>query len=357
MTDNVQIGTRELGAVANEGDNPEDFIGLFEFSLTGEALVPCDWLEEKWDEYNLPQSQLPRKPSNWSAYRRTIQALKDDAELRAYQVRHPEYSQTFDCELSIQKSNEHGTNVFLVYARTFFPEDIVDEEGGNWSETRVGHFDFYNDDGDLPGRLITEREIEPSNLHYEAASELFMQAREVENKMRSHYNFNDLQSILENHRFRTDAVEIRRSVYFVPAHHQETVDSLRAIWEQMNQFKDGGEEMRIDKTPVVDMQEQRELVADRVRDKVETMVDDIVNEIVSDFEDDDDETADAAARKLMNELSESDSGNVASTYNQLLNMRLSIKQVLEERRSELAEEAQEIIDNVLEQQKFDEIEV
>lgn len=353
---NVNIGTKEIGAIADEDDNPDEVIGFLSFSTTGEVLVPRDWLVEQWNEHNLPNRLLPSETTNWQAYRRAIQYMGEQTKHLEYSVYNDHYGQEFDCELDIRKSNELGSNVFLVYARTFFPEEIVGEPGGDYNEQRVGMMDFYRpEDSDLPGGMKTTFEVEEDNAHYEHVNELFENAHRMEQKMRKTHNFNDLNGVLEQFRdVLADAVEIRRSVYFVPAHHEETLESLMDVWKRMNQFKDGGEAIRIDRTPVVDMKEQRELVASRVREKLEEMVDDIVSEIVSEFEDNDEQTADEAANEIMEQLEGSES--TASTYNQLLGLKLSIKDILEERRNELQEESEEVIENVLNQQTFDELE-
>lgn len=352
----VEIGTREIGSLANEDDNPEEVIGFLTFSTTGELQVPRDWLLEQWNEHDLPNRILPTETSNWQAFRRTISHLQDQTGLLTYSVYNDHYDMEFDCELEINKSNELGSNVYLVYGKTFFPEEVCGEEGGNWNSNRIGMFDFYRpDDSDAPGRMITRREIDEDNAHYEQLSKLFKRAREIEPERRRSHNFNDLQTILEKYRGAiTNSVEIRRSVYFTPAHHEDSLNALSNVWKKMNQFKDGGEAIRIEKTPVVDMQEQRELVATRVREKLEEMVNDIVTEVVSEFEDNADTTADEAANEIMDELSEGE--NTASTYNQLLGLRLSIKEILEERREEMKEESEEIIENIMNQQTFDELE-
>lgn len=354
MSKNIEIGTRELGAISDEDDNPNELIGYLMFSTTGELFVEREWLLETWEQTELPQNLLPTETTNWQAYRRAIKYVEEQTEFVEYSVENEHYGREFDCELEIKKSNSLGSNVFLVYARTFLPEEICGEDGGDWTEQRVGKIDFYRpEDSDAPGAMLVEIEIEEQNAHYEHVEELFDLAKDTEKKMRSSHNFNDLQNILEGFRARTEAVEIRRSAYFIPAPYKEEIDALIEIWQGMNQFKSSGEEMRIDKTPVVDMAEQRELVASRVREKVEDMVDNIVGEVVAEFEENAETTADEAAKEIMNELGDTET---ASTYNQLLGMKLSIKEILEERRSEMAEESEEIIENILNQQTFDELE-
>lgn len=355
-TGNVEIGTKEIGAVANEDDNPNEILGFFTFSTTGEVFVDREWLLDQWEEYNLPTSILPTETTNWQAYRRAVRWIQEQSEHVKYEVWNDHYEQNFDCELEISKSNEHGSNVFLVYARTFLPEEICGKDGGDWTENRVGKMDFYRpEDTDFPGAMTTEIEVDEDNAHYEHLKSVFQQAREKEKQMRKTHNFNDLQSALEGYRDTiANAVEIRRSVYFIPAHHQETLEGLMNVWQGLNQFKEGGEAVRIDRTPVVDMAEQRELVASKVEEKLQSMVDSIVSEIITEFQEDAEKTADAAANEIMEELG--DSEGMAGSYNKLLGMKLSIKEILEERREEMKEESEQVIQNVLDQETFEDME-
>jgi len=355
MSDNnVNIGSKELGAVATEEeDNPEEFIGFIKFSTTGDVLVPRNWLVDKWKEHNLSNSLLPSEPSNWQAYRRTLQWVQNDGELMNYEVYDEEIGQTFNCEFNIEKGDE-GTNVFIVYAKTHFPEDVVGETGGNTSSNRVGYFDFHRpEEDDLPGDMVHVAEVETDNVHYDQLQRLFDSARETMKDMKDHHIFQDINGILEEYRTgrHANAVEIRRSCYFVPAHHQDSLESLQQIWKEMNDYKSNGEAVRIDKTPVVNMEEQRELVARRVREKVGTMVDEIVGKIIADFEEDVDQTADQAARELLDELEESK--NITTSYNELLGSKLTIKEILKEKQEGLSQEAEQVVRNALDQENFE----
>lgn len=351
---NVDIGSKELGAVAtSEEDNPGEFIGFIMFSTTGDVLVPRDWLVDKWNEHNLRNSLLPSEPSNWQAYRRTLQWIQNDGDLMNYEVYSEEIGQTFNCELDIEKGDE-GTNVFIVYAKTHFPEDVVGETGGNTSTKRIGYFNFHRpEEDDVPGDMMHVAEVETDNSHHDRLQRLFDSARETMKDMKEHHIFQDINGILQEYRTGrfANAVEIRRSCYFVPAHHQDSLESLQEIWKEMNEYKSNGEPVRIDKTPVVNMEEQRELVARRVREKVGTMVDEIVGKIIADFEEDVDQTADEAARELLDELEESE--GITTTYNKLLGTKLTIKEILEEKQEGLSQDAEKVVRNAINQENFE----
>lgn len=349
----VQIGPKPLGAVSkSEEDEVDEFLGFLTFSTTGEVHVPREWLQEQFQKNDIPMDIFPKKPSRWSAYRRAMQELLEETGFREYSVFNSEYARSFDCKLELEKSNEMGSNVFIVYANVFFPEEVIGEEGGDWRKNRLGYFDFHRPE-EGPGGLVTYSDVDEDNVHFDKWQATSQRARELFQKMQDHHNFADLQKTLEGFRQKASAVEVRRAVYFVGAHHQDMVEGLSTLWEQMNRFKDGGEAMRIDSTPVVNLEEQRDLIASRARDMVEDMVDEIVDETIEEWKEEEERTADEAAREIMNELDDSES--FAAEYNQLLQTKLSVKQILEDRMDEFADEQEKIIENVLDQQTFEEV--
>lgn len=355
----VKIGPKPLAAVQddNDEDDVSEFLGFLTFSTTGEVLVPREWLLDKWEDYDLPNSLLPKQPSNWSAYRRMKNELLEDADYRNYQVHLDQYNRNFNCKFELEKSDEMGSNTYIVYSKVFFPEELNGEEGGDWASKRVGHLEFYRpNDGDAPGQLITNFDENgdggKETVHEEACMRLADRARDLFHKMQSHHNYADMNGIIEDFRANSNAVAIRRAVYFIGSHHQDTIESLSRLWKDLNRFKDKGEDMRIDTTPVVNIESQREMVASRVREKVEELVDDIVSESLSQFEDDNDMTTDATAREIMDQLSET--YDISDEYNALLSLRLSIKDILEDQREKLAEEQADIVQSVIEQANLEE---
>lgn len=129
------------------------------------------------------------------------------------------------------------------------------------------------------------------------------------------------------------------------------MEGLADVWEGLNQFKEDGEPVRIETTPVVNLESQREMIASRVEEKVREMVDDIVEETMSKFKEDSETTAEETARAILNQLEESE--GMSATYNQLLQMKLSVKDILKEQQEELGEEQEEIIDKVLDQTELE----
>jgi histone H3/H4 len=349
----VNIGPKPLGAVEQgEEDNTQEFLGYLVFSTTGDALVPREWLQERWDAVGLPDYLFPKEVSRWSAYRRTMRRLLDDPEQRVYEAYSDEYNQSFTNQFELEKSADMGSNVFILYAKTFYPEELIGEEGGDWRRQRIGYFNFYRgEDDDMPGQLVFNTDMDPKGVHYEQAKELRTYASDLFQKMQTHHNQSDLQKIIDLMRNRTNSVPIRRAVHFVGSHHSDVVEGLSEVWEGINQFKEDGEPVRIETTPVVNLESQREMIADRVQEQVRDMVDDIVGETMEQFAEDAETTAEETAREILNQLEESQ--DISTTYNQLLSMKLSVKDILKEQQEEFGEEQEEIIEKVLNQTELE----
>lgn len=349
---NVSIGPKEIGAVQkSDEDDVDEFLGFLKFSTTGDAVVPREWLVEQWEKHELPMKLLPKEPSKWSAYRRAMREVLEDEDLKHYSVYSNEYNRRFDCKLEMEKSDDaESNNLFILYANVFFPEEIVGEDGGDWRRTRLAYFDFLRPD-DGPEGMTYKAEIDDDNIHYDRWMKARARAQRLFGKYQTHHVESDLQTMLQKFRADVNAVEIRRAVYFVGNHYQDRIEGFSQVWRAMNQFKEDGEEMRIEKTPVLNLEEQRDLVASRVRETVEEMVGEIVSESIEEWEQEKDKTAEETASDIMEELKESE--DLAAEYNQLLRMELSVKNKLEDLMEELTEEQEDIVERVLNQQDLE----
>jgi hypothetical protein len=357
MTDSrVKIGPKKLATVEESAeDNADEYIGNLVFSTTGDVLVPRDWLREQWDALELSEKYFPSQTSRWQAYRRTMRRLLDDPEQRIYDANIEGYERSFTNQFEIEKSADMGSNVFILYSKTFFPEELIGEEGGDWRRQRIGYFDFFRpEDGDAPGQMIFHTDMDKEGVHYERAKELRGYASTLFRQMQNHHNKSDLQKVIDQVREEADAIPIRRAVHFIPAHYTDLIEGLATVWGGLNEFKQEGEEVRIETTPVVNLAAQREMVADRVEKEVRGMVDNIIEETMEKFAEEAEVTADETAREILNQLG--DSGGMAGTYNQLLQMKLSVKDILKEHQKELGEEQEEIIEKVLNQTEIEDYE-
>lgn len=347
----VSIGPKPIGAIEqSEDDNPDEFLGFLTFSTTGEVEVERGWLLSAFEEYDIPKRYLPRNPTNWMAYRRAIRNLIEP-ENKRFKQHNEQYDYDHECKFRVEKSEQHGSNVFLVYVDVFWPEELIGED--DWREQKVGRFNYHDpDDGE--GGLFHVSEVEQGEEFYEEWKAMCDRARNLFRRYQTHHIDSDLQKIHQTFRSHTNAIEIRRSVYFIPNHYQDTIEGLSRLWDEMDRFKDGGEDMRIETTPVVNLESQRKLVASRAREAVEAIVENIVEEMFDGW--DEEETSDEVARELLNELGD-ELGDSVSEYNRLLATKMSVKNILKEQMEEMKEDEQEVIETALEQEQLDSLEL
>jgi hypothetical protein len=238
-----------------------------------------------------------------------------------------------------------------MYVDTFWPEELVGED--DWREEKVGRFNYHDPEGGGEA-LLHISDLERGEEFYEEWKAMCDRARNLFRRYQTHHIDTDLQKIHQMFRAHTNAIEIRRSVYFIPNHYQDVIEGLSGLWDEMNRFKDGGEEMRIETTPVVNLESQRELVASRAREAVESIVENIVEEMFDGW--DEEETSDEVARELLNELGDELGGSV-SEYNSILQTKMSVKNILKEQMEEMKHEEQEVIETALEQERLGSLEL
>jgi len=343
----LNIGPKPIGAIEeSDDDNPDEFLGFLTFSTTGDVEVSRDWLLDAFEEYGVSKRYLPRDPTNWMAYRRAIRNLVGP-ENKRFEVHNEQYGYTHECKFRLEKSEQHGSNVFLMYVDTFWPEELVGED--DWREQKVGRFN-YHDPEEGEGALLHISDLERGEEFYDEWASMCDRARNLFRRYQTHHIDADLQKMLQLFRSHTNAVEIRRSVYFIPNHYQEDIEGLSGMWNDMDGFKEGGEDMRIETTPVVNLESQRELVASRAREAVESIVENIVEEMFDGW--DEEETSDEVARELLNELGDELGGSV-SEYNRLLQTKMSVKNILKDQMEEMKEDEQEVIETALEQEELE----
>lgn len=346
MDSDVEIGRKSISGVV-DGEEPDEILGHMMMSTTGDVRVPRDWLVDVWDREDLPQYLLPSPLTDWRAYRRAKNHVLEGWEGKHYQVHNDEYNRDFDVKLELEKSDEDGldsSNVYVLYAKTFWPEELIGTDHGDWQRQRLGYFDFHAvEDG--PSGVVSNIEIDRGSVHYEAFERTYNRFRNLYHEMNDGHNGQDLLGTLSDFRNHANTVSIRRSVYFVPASESETVQALSRVWDRLGQFKDGGDKTEIATVPVIDTQDQRELIQDRAEDMMADTVDEVVDAAFEQF--DLENQASEIAKEIMSEMEDMDS--FAAEYNALLEAKMDVEDILRERMQGISEEREKVLQQVIEQ--------
>lgn len=343
---NAQVGRKSLTGVLD--GNPEDaeMLGECLMTTTGDHLyVEREWLKEQFDTYNIPEVLMPRKVRPWMAYSRATNELVDPKNKETVTTIG---GYTLETNFRLEDGDDKH---YHLYADVFYPEDIIGEEGGDHDTEKIGTFNYLRDSEEIvPDAHIEEEHPMWSDwLNFRGRLEaLFRRHKQC-------HNGGDMRDIIETFLFVNDNPEVpkvhtvrfRNGVYFVGAHHADTVEGLASIWEDMNQFKKRGQRCKIETIPVIDNEKQRQQVQRLAEEKLDGIVDDALSEAFTKLQEGG--TATEIAERIVETVSEGSS--LAAEYNALLDAELEVERFLEDRREDFEDEKREIIEEASEKLK------
>jgi hypothetical protein len=354
MKSNVQVNSVPLDAVSDAGEDAE-VLGFAVMSTTGELVVPREWLQAQWEQYDIPESIFPSETWNSSAYKRAMFHLLDNGEdEKAVQT------QTGRQKVSLGIKDGSG-NQKHVLANMWFGGDHPNaealniEEGGEWRQTTLGVTNYDADEQDV---RITQR-IDDEHPLAEVWQNLVVRIRELFETHKVSHNGDDMRDVLYDFtRYESDSIPLRDggAVYFIPAHEKDTIEALADIWNKMDdEFKLRGRETEIQTIPVVSDTERKELVEKRAAKVVRDEIDRVLEDAFDDLEDPDDDTPED---EIVGTIEEAlgDHSATADVYNALVDARIDIRDVLKDFAQDVSEEArQDLIEDTLERLDADEV--
>lgn len=330
---------RKLTGVIGEDDDPE-VLGFSVWSMTGDVLVPRDWLHEQFTAEGIPMTLFPREVSPVRAYNRTMNRLVDADNDEDYVRGHT---------VTYELKEGDGTKVHKLYADVFYPEDEIGVEEGEWRSQTLGYFDYDYDRQDL---TFTAQVDEDSVLHDEWLG-FVGRAQGLMKKMETHHTGQDMRDVLKDLRqTKSSAIPIRHGgiVYFFHNGYADLLEGLAHIWARMDKYKDEGFPTRLTTMPVVDDERRRELVEQHAREMVEDQVNEAIETGIEKLTDDD-TTPDEIAREIKEEISQST--DLADEYSQLLEVELSVKRHIDRWLRGVKGDKEELIEEVLDQTDLD----
>lgn len=335
----VTIGRKPISGVV-EGEDLDDveYLGHAMFATTGDVIVPRDWLVEQFDKHGLPESLLPNETWPSSAYKQAMSRLLDDGfRTTTFMNR--------DAEYQLDSGEDYWR---ILKFRVFLPEEVTETEGGEWRSQELGRFNYDKENQ----RIEHHPEIGEGNKLWDRWSKMVGRAQGRFEKMLVSHDGQDMRAIVRDLRQQqTSAIPLRKggAVYFFPAGYDEYLEALSAIWRDMNQYKDHGYPAHIGTFPVLDNADIRRLVEQRAEEMVQERVEDAVEaglETLSDNEEDMEDIASEVAEDLQQ------TADMAVEYNQLLDIRLSITEHLQEWLEDLEDDQETLVREVLEGDDF-----
>ncbi|AGM11892.1 hypothetical protein DNAM5_29 [Haloarcula californiae tailed virus 1] len=347
MNSNVEINSVPLDAVSDAGEDAE-VLGFAVMSTTGELVVPREWLQEQWEQYDLPDEIFPSETWASSAYKRSMFHLLDNGQDE--QVMKTDAGKQ---KVSLDVKDGAG-NQRHVLANTWFSADhpkadqLEIDESGEWRQATLG---ITNYDAESQKPVLTQA-IDDAHPLADIWEQLESRIRELYDTHKVSHNGDDMRDVLYDFtRYYSDSIPLRDggAVYFVPANDKDTIEALAEIWDKMDdEFKLRGRETEIQTIPVVSDTERKELVEKRAMKVVRDEVDRVLEDAFDDLEDPDDETPEDEIVSTI-EKALGDHAQTADVYNSLVDARIEIRDVLQDFASDISSEArQDLIESTLE---------
>lgn len=357
LDSNLEYDGEPLQAIVGEDAEDVRILGYAVMYTAGSdwnVLVPHDWLANRANELGIPQRVVPNKPRPSSAYKRAIKRLREDV-LETVWIEAPRMDtgvpENHRVELRIQEGD--GRYVQHLYAEVFFDEEESAQDGGTWVNHHLGYFDY---DADWQAvDYIKDDDLEEDNHLHAVWEETVAEVIDLFDEMKTTHIGHGIRQMMyyTTRDYTNNVISLRDggAVYFFPAGMSEFVDAMSTLYDEISeQFKRGGATMAVRTIPMLDTEDQREWIRERVEKTLEESLDKAIEEAFKEF--DEGEAASTVIDMLQQNLG--DDENTAETYNALLEAELNLEDMLEQYKAGIDDEdKRDIIDSVLAEADFD----
>lgn len=322
----ITVGTTEVHAVTDDADRDE--VGWVISSTIGnDFVVPYDELQEQASNIGLSHALLCDPPSEKKAFTRagTYVDRRDVADVESHE----------DVEVALHKEPyEHRYEV-----------ELHDRREENEFDGKMLGVIWYESDHGLRGRP----QVDPNDEFWDAWNAYVDEFRTEWELQQESVLGKDIRSmIVRFFKHKSKSVKFRAGggVYFVPVAAEPVVRALDELVSWVNvEHKDAGFPCEFDMIEVADTEEKRSMVEDKVRRNLEEQVSDMIEESVEELA----EETEATVSEMFDELKEdlADAEDFAERYNALLDADMAVSDILEDWKSKLSGEAEELVDEAL----------
>lgn len=308
------------------------------YTIGSDFVLPREWLQGRMEELELPEWMVPPKTTAKGAFTRTRDFLIT-----------PEFEEQDIGGRNVEFETKKATHdEWHLLANAYFTADELGPEAddGEWKQTTLGIMRYMKDHE----AIATIPKVDKDDRMWGVWEQMADRARDLHDNMMESHIGRDIQKMLN--RFVTSwtrTIKLRDggAVYFVPASYEDKATAMKTLIEEMNQFKDRGEDVSLDRVPVINEDEQREMVEERARQHLEGEVQDALEAAIEDYKDDEETVVDEVVSVVEDNLE--GTGDFVAEYNTLLDTRLDVREVLEARRDNVAGVKGDLIDSVLEE--------
>jgi len=277
-----------------------------------------EWLLRRMDELELPEFMAPPEVSAKGAFTRTRDHLVTPRNDEA----------NYDGQTVEFETKRAGRDSFHLLANAYFTAEDLNADDGEWRQVTVGVFRYVSEHS----AMATVPKIDRDDRMWDAWEAFSQRATALMDEMEVSHIGRDIQKMMN--RFTHDwthTVKFRDggAVYFVPAQYNDTLDGLKTLIEEINvRFKTHGRDCELKRIPVVNDDERREMVEDRARQHIEGKVEDALEGAMEAVKENEEELTQEIIASAEETVKDGDS--FAAQYNDLLDLRLSVEDVLDE---------------------------
>lgn len=317
------------------------------------CLVPRDWLLDRVDELGIPQWVAPNKVQHHHAFSRAVKRMREDWLDRKWQITAPRLDNGIEepHTVTVDLKEGDGTYLWHVRAEVFFDEEECKQEGGKWVQHNLGYVDYDTENQYVVARK--DDDLGEDDLLFQVWEDVVQKVRQFQSTMQEVHIAQDVRQMMyyATRDYTENVIQLRRSVYLFPAGMTDFVEKMAQLYADIDeQFKQKGEPVAVRTIEVLDLDDKREWVEQKVEASLRESISAILEEAFDEF--DEGEAADEVVKTIKGNLDSS--VETAETYNALLQAQLDVEEVLEEQQQEVAKSDHgDIIDRVIDQTDLD----
>lgn len=290
------------------------------YTIGSDFMLPREWLLSRMNDLDLPEWMAPTKVTPRSAFSRTREFLiipeLSEAQIDGSTV-------TFEA-----KSPSGKSDTIFVTAETFVSGG--EDEEGDYRQIKLGTFHYNSEKKSISPRPNMDV-LDEGTPMFNAWMQFQKRALELFETHQQGHTGRDIQKMVGRFVSHwTDTIKLRPggAVYFVPATYESSLEAMKQIVEGCNRYKDRGKEIRFDRVPVVDEEEEREMVERQARAWVEDEVESELSDAMETIADSEEEVVEEVIDVVQDNLEEAD--DMTAQYNMLLDTKLDVQEHLED---------------------------
>lgn len=328
----VTVGGQEITAVADSGE--ADILGwIVPFTIGNDFVVPRDWLEQKATEHGLSQAALPIETSDKRAFTRAGGRVQNRFEASMEREQ--------NIEINLDK---------IPYQRRYRVEVMDRREENEFDGELIGIIQYDSEHEKLDGKAKIGNSHEMWGAWTDYVSGF---SAEFDLMRQSNLGKDIRHMVVQLFRDNSPSVKFRAGggVYFAPQSMGPIVQAVDGLMDDINEeHKKAGYPCELDAIEIVNEEEKREMVEEKVRRNLESEVSSLLEDAIDEL--DEDTLVDELVDELEDDLSEVE--NFAEEYNALLDAEMTVREVLEEWKLQVTGNSAELVEGLIPDEDEDE---